>query len=82
MDLFPPSSKKATKKSDSGTSKSSSQDMSREDLITFAKFVHGSTLKSKDMIVEELRNTHKAITSSRAQAMRKLETWDVCTNTR
>ncbi len=73
MDLFPPSSKKPSKKSEPGTSKSSSQDMSREDLITFAKFVHNSTIKSKDMVIEELRNTHKDITSSRAQAMRKLD---------
>ncbi len=73
MDLFPPSSKKPPKKSEAGNSKSSSQEMSREDLITFAKFVHNSTIKSKDMVVEELRNTHKDITSSRAQAMRKLD---------
>lgn len=71
MDIFPPSSRKAD--SSNSRPKQSAQTMSRDDEVTFAKFVHNSTLKSKEMMVEELRNTYKNITSSRAQAMRKLD---------
>ena len=73
LDPFPPSAKTATKKTESSSQKSSSNEMSRDDLIKFAKFVHNSKLKSKDMVVEELRNAHSDITSSRAQATRKLD---------
>ena len=73
LDPFPPSAKTATKKTESSNQKLSSNEMSRDDLIKFAKFVHNSKLKSKDMVVEELRNTHSDITSSRAQATRKLD---------
>jgi hypothetical protein len=73
LDPFPPSAKTATKKTECASQKSSSNEMSRDDLIKFAKFVHNSKLKSKDMVVEELRNTHGDITSSRAQATRKLD---------
>eukprot|EP00554_Chaetoceros_debilis_P006650 CAMPEP_0194077568 /NCGR_PEP_ID=MMETSP0149-20130528/4172_1 /TAXON_ID=122233 /ORGANISM="Chaetoceros debilis, Strain MM31A-1" /LENGTH=1581 /DNA_ID=CAMNT_0038758635 /DNA_START=124 /DNA_END=4869 /DNA_ORIENTATION=+ len=71
MDIFPPSLRKAD--SSNSRPKQSAQTMSRDDEVTFAKFVHNSTLKSKEMMVEELRNTYKDITSSRAQAMRKLD---------
>jgi len=56
-----------------GKSVATSQEMSKDDLRTFAKFVHHCTLPSKDKAVEELRNAHKDITSSRAQATRKLD---------
>lgn len=75
LDPFPPLSKKASAKKAEALSsqKSSSNEMSRDDLIKFTKFVHNSNLKSKDMVIEELRNTHSDITSSRAQATRKLD---------
>ena len=75
FDAFPPAAKKvAAKKSVSSSQNSkTSNEMSQEDVITFAKFVHNCTFKSKDMVVEELRNKHPKITSSRAQATRKLD---------
>lgn len=48
------------------------KEMSPDDLKTFAVFVHGCQLASKDKVVEELRMAHKNVTSSRAQAVRKL----------
>lgn len=47
--------------------------MSRDDLIAFVEFVHHCTLPSKDKLIEELRTVHKTVTSSRAQATRKLD---------
>jgi hypothetical protein len=47
--------------------------MSKDDLITFVEFVHHCTLPSKDKLIEELRTVHKTVTSSRAQATRKLD---------
>jgi hypothetical protein len=47
--------------------------MMRDDLITFVEFVHQCSLPSKDKLVEELRKVHKTVTSSRAQATRKLD---------
>jgi len=55
------------------STKMASQDLTDEDLKIFAKFVHRCTLKSKDIVVESLRSTHKDLTSSRAQATRKLD---------
>jgi len=55
------------------STKMSSQDLTDEDLKIFAKFVHRCTLKSKDIVVESLRSIHKDLTSSRAQATRKLD---------
>jgi len=72
-DPFAPVARSVAKKTEPATQKPPSPGMSREDLITFAKFVHNATLKSKEIVVEELRNTHKDITSSRAQATRKLD---------
>jgi len=46
--------------------------MKSEDMRTFVKFIHKSTLNSKEKILEELRSAHPNITSSRAQAMRIL----------
>ena len=48
-------------------------EMSKSDLITFVEFVHHCPLPSKDRLIEELRASHKTITSSRAQATRKLD---------
>lgn len=50
-----------------------SNEPSEEDMKTFARFVHHSELVSKSQVVEELRSTHPAITSSRAQAHRILD---------
>jgi chromatin assembly factor 1 subunit A len=55
------------------SSTSSNQEMSTEDLKLFAIFVHHSTFPSKDRLVEELRQAHPKVTSSRAQATRKLD---------
>jgi hypothetical protein len=55
------------------TNPSSEDEMSRDDLITFVEFVHHCTLPSKDKLIEELRTVHKTVTSSRAQATRKLD---------
>lgn len=67
LDVPPPS-----KGSGSGKT-SSNNEMSRSDLITFVKFVHHSKFASKDKLVEELRTKHEKVTSSRAQATRKLD---------
>jgi chromatin assembly factor 1 subunit A len=47
-------------------------EMSEEEIKVFARFVHQSKLPSKDQLVEQLRIAHPTITSSRAQATRKL----------
>eukprot|EP00557_Chaetoceros_sp_GSL56_P007795 CAMPEP_0176504764 /NCGR_PEP_ID=MMETSP0200_2-20121128/16119_1 /TAXON_ID=947934 /ORGANISM="Chaetoceros sp., Strain GSL56" /LENGTH=980 /DNA_ID=CAMNT_0017904241 /DNA_START=96 /DNA_END=3038 /DNA_ORIENTATION=+ len=73
LEPFPPLLSKVSVKKADQAQKIAPQEMSRDDLITFAKFVHNSKLKSKDLVVEQLRNTHKHITSSRAQATRKLD---------
>jgi chromatin assembly factor 1 subunit A len=74
LDAFPPAlideDAPATQKSGSSPN---SQEMSRDDLKVFVDFVHHCTYPSKDRVVEELRTTHKNITSSRAQATRKLD---------
>ena len=51
---------------------SASTEMSEEEIKVFARFVHNSTLPSRDQLVEQLRIAHPTITSSRAQATRKL----------
>jgi chromatin assembly factor 1 subunit A len=80
LDLFPaPKSKKSKKTTDKDGSNSSpskaqaSKEMSQDDLRAFAKFVHNSTLGSKDKVIEELQTALPDITSSRAQATRKLD---------
>jgi len=55
------------------STKMASQELTDEELKIFVKFVHKCTLKSKDIVVESLRSTHKNLTSSRAQATRKLD---------
>jgi chromatin assembly factor 1 subunit A len=76
LDLFPPlteNEKKLVNKKYENASKKTNQDMSDEDMKIFAKFVHNCTLKSKELVVEELRQAHRKIISSRAQAHRKLD---------
>lgn len=58
---------------DVGTSTTKSTEMSAEDKTTFARFVHHSTLGSKDKVVDELRRLHPSVTNSRAQAVRFLD---------
>ena len=72
LDPFAVNNKSSNKKNESA-GKKASQKMTREQMIIFARFVHNSTFKSKDMVVEALRDLHKDITSSRAQATRKLD---------
>jgi chromatin assembly factor 1 subunit A len=50
-----------------------SNEPSEEDMKAFARFVHHSELVSKSQVVEELRSSHPAITASRAQAHRILD---------
>jgi len=80
LDAYPPDLELDESKSESNNpgsrkkhNKISNQDLTDEDLKIFAKFVHRCTLKSKDIVVESLRSTHKNLTSSRAQATRKLD---------
>ena len=78
FDPFPPMKECEKKQSGSKSHQESStkkpkQEMSDEDMKTFARFVHNSTLKSKELLVEEFRVTHGEILSSRAQAHRKLD---------
>ena len=63
----------AAKEGSAGGKASSSNEMSRDDLITFVRFVHDCTLPSKEKAIKELRTVHKTITSSYAQAMRTLD---------
>ena len=85
LDLFP-ASKATTKKSmqqkkssvneggSSSPAKShANKGMTRDALRAFAKCVHNSTLGSKDKVVEELQTALPDVTSSRAQATRKLD---------
>jgi chromatin assembly factor 1 subunit A len=78
LDAFPPAliEEDAATHPDQSASdgtKSSGQEMSSEDMKTFARFVHLCTLGSKDKVVDELRSTHESVTSSRAQAIRVLD---------
>ena len=79
LGLFPaPKSKKAKKTSEkvgksSPSATQASKEMTQDDLRAFAKFVHNSTLGSKDKVIEELQTALPDITSSRAQATRKLD---------
>uniref|UniRef100_A0A7S2KPT4 Chromatin assembly factor 1 subunit A dimerization domain-containing protein n=1 Tax=Leptocylindrus danicus TaxID=163516 RepID=A0A7S2KPT4_9STRA len=54
--------------------KSNSKDMSKEEMATFCRFVHQSTLSSKDKVIDEFRSQYPNIFSkSRAAALRKLD---------
>ncbi len=70
-----PDEDKSTNKDTEQTENTSatSTKMSHEKLKCFARFVHNNTLQSKEKIVEELRMKHEDLTSSRAQATRKLD---------
>jgi len=87
LDAFPPSedtvaadasqqdAKKPASASDnkSGGGSSTQTKLSDENMRIFARFVHNSQLASKAMVVDELLQTHKTVTSSRAQALRVLD---------
>lgn len=80
MDAFPPNLMDETFVGDPSTigtsatgAKPISQEMSIEDMKVFAEFVHHAAFASKDRLVEDLRMTHPSLTSSRAQATRKLD---------
>lgn len=45
-----------------------------EETIAFARYVHHSTVNSKEKLVEELRNSNPSLFSIRAKATRKLDT--------
>ena len=86
LDAFPPvestdsvdqAKKDASGKSSNGQNDSkiaSTQELSVESLKTIARFYHNSTLNSREKLVTELRKAHPSVTSSRAQAMRELDT--------
>ena len=63
----------AAKGGNAGDKASSNKEKTRDDLITFVKFVYGCSLSSKDKVIKELRTAHKTITSSNAEAMRTLD---------
>mmetsp|Transcript_5195 Transcript_5195/g.7536 ORF Transcript_5195/g.7536 Transcript_5195/m.7536 type:complete len:1694 (+) Transcript_5195:72-5153(+) len=77
LSVFPPDEEvEETCDADAGVvnlKSNTSTEMSDKDMITFAKFIHNSTYSSKERIVEEVREKHSNITSSRSQAMRKLD---------
>lgn len=82
LDLFPATKAKKVKQkktsdkdgTDASPSKNqTNKEMSQDDLRAFVKFVHNSTLRSKDKVVEELQTALPDVTSSRAQATRKLD---------
>jgi hypothetical protein len=56
-----------------GSKTSGNIEMSRDDLTTFCEFVHHCSIPSKGKLIKEVRTVHKTITSSYAQAMRKLD---------
>lgn len=76
LDAFPPplvEEGNLGASSPSGNKAASSNEMSSSNLITFVEFVHHSEFPSKERVLEELRMAHPTITSSRAQAARKLD---------
>ena len=80
MDAFPPNLADESFVGDPTTigavgtaTKPTAQEMSAEDMKIFAEFVHHAAFASKDRLVEDLRIAHPTVTSSRAQATRKLD---------
>lgn len=53
---------------------SPNENMSPSEKAAFARFVHNSTFGSKDKLIDELRSALPTTTSSRAQALRLLDT--------
>lgn len=53
--------------------KSANDEYSIEEMRFLARFAHHCTLNSKEKVVEELRNAHPSVFSSRAKATRKLD---------
>lgn len=72
LDAFPPA---LTEEREEAAEKSppQSSEPTEEDLRVVARFVHHSTLLSKPVVIEELRNKHPNATASRAQAQRVLD---------
>ena len=72
LDAFPPA---LTEEREEAAEKSppQSSEPTEEDLRNVARFVHHSTLLSKPVVIEELRNKHPNATASRAQAQRVLD---------
>jgi hypothetical protein len=64
---------RAAKRGSAGGKASSSNEMARDELITFVGFVHHCSLPSKEKLIKELRTVHKTFTTSNAQAMRTLD---------
>ena len=78
LDAFPPplveeGNLDASSPSGKSNKAAISDEMSRANLITFAEFVHHSEFGSKQRVLTELMMAHPTITSSRAQAERKLD---------
>lgn len=73
LDAFPPSD--STKDTSQTKKEPSTQnkEMTLEAQTIMAKFVHNSTVKSKETLVTELLKAHPTITNSRAQALRELD---------
>lgn len=76
LDAFPPA---LMDEVDTGATISTDPPMEKASVMTdenmkcFARFVHNCTLGSKDKVVDELLQAHKSVTSSRAQALRLLD---------
>ena len=77
LDAFPPSTddrEADPNRSSPGPDKSNTaREMTDDEMRTFVQFVHRCTLPSKDRVVDELRQKHENVTSSRAQALRVLD---------
>jgi hypothetical protein len=76
LDAFPPAlvdDADAAKDSPAPNGSSGKYEYSLDDLRLFARFAHHCTLNSKEKLVEELRNKHPSVFSSRAKATRKLD---------
>lgn len=74
LDAFPPALlEEKDWDSTQKASNSLSAEPTKEDVKAIARFVHHSNFASKSQLVEELRNAHSSVTSSKAQAQRVLE---------
>jgi hypothetical protein len=70
VDVFPPDERDVE-----GTSveTDNKKDLADDDLKALCRFVHHSTLGSRDKVVDELRSKFESITNSRAQSVRILD---------
>jgi len=62
-----------SKSSEKKAAKGVTKEVDPEQLFIFAKFVHRSKIPSKDQLVERFREAHPSITTSKAQAIRTLD---------